>query len=57
MIIVLILLIIVFIAIMKANNELGKRIGYRAAALLIQPIATIILVATIFVLIIVLAGY
>ena len=57
MIIILILLIVILIAVFKANNELGTRIGYRAAALLIQPIATIVIIATIVVAFIVFAGY
>lgn len=57
MIILLILLIILLIALFKVNNELGKRIGYRVTALLLQPFITIVLIATIFAGILVLAGY
>lgn len=40
---IIIITIILLIAAFKANNELGKRIGYRAAALIFQPILVILL--------------
>lgn len=46
--VIIIISILLIIAAFKANNELGKRVGYRAAALIFQPILVILLVVAAF---------
>lgn len=43
LILVLVLAIFLLVGVFKANNEMGKRVGYRATSFVTAPLATILI--------------